>query len=161
MALLPFSALAVIAYLIFLLVFLTAFNIFCRQRQTLLFSNVEEWFPNHHERNIYLTLLHFENPQCPKSLLKAALFERAKEDIRRIYSLKDSKRSANELMKRGEIAEPILKQLDSAESALEYEIQDVISEATGLGGEQWGKTIFAQANEYYQRKIILRRIKLS
>ena len=42
---------------------------------------------------------------------------------------------------------------------MNIEIQDVISEARALGGDEWAQTILAQANEYHQKNAMLRTLE--
>jgi translocation protein SEC66 len=150
------SAIAPIAYLILVLGSLTIFSTVYRRRKAAQSSNLEPWFPQHRERDIYLSLLHLDNPPCPPKLLKSALFERAREDIARIYNLRESKTAAASLLQKGSISEATFQQLNAAEAELNVEIQDMIAEARALGGEDWGHTILAQANEYHQKNGMLK-----
>jgi translocation protein SEC66 len=156
-----FSASAIaIAYLILVLGSLTIFSTVYRRRKAAESSKVEPWFKDHHARDIYLTLLHLDTP-CPPKLLKAALLERAKEDISRIYSLREQKTAGTQLLQKGSIAEETYQQIVAAETDLNAEIADVMAEARALGGDEWGQTILQQANEYYQKTVILKTIERS
>jgi len=156
-----FSASAIaVAYLVLVLGSLTIFSTVYRRRKATETSNIEPWFPTHRERDVYLTLLHMETP-CPPKLLKAALLERAKEDISRIYSLREQKTAASQLLQKGSLSEDTFQQIVAAETELNAEIADVMAEARALGGDEWGQTILPQANEYYQKTIILRTIERS
>jgi translocation protein SEC66 len=152
------SAIAPIAYLILLLGSLTVFSTIYRRRRALQSSNLEPWFTQHKERDIYLTLLHLDTPVSPK-LLKAALLERTREDISRIYKLRESKTAATMLLQKGSISESTFQQIIAAEADLNVEIADVMAEAKALGGEDWGQNILPQANEYYQKLTILENIE--
>jgi translocation protein SEC66 len=152
------SAIAAIAYLILVVGSLAIFSTIYRRRRALQSSNLEPWFPEHKERDIYLTLLHFDTPVSPK-LLKAALFERAREDISRIYKLRESKTAATLLLQKGSISESTFQQIIAAEADLNAEIADVMAEAKALGGEEWGQNILPQANEYHQKSTILKTIE--
>jgi len=147
------STIAPIAYLVFVVGSLAAFSTFYRRRKAQQSKNLEPWFPPNHERDVYLTLIHLENPACPPSLLKAALFERAREDIRRVYTLREAKPAANNLLQKGSISESTFQQINAAEQELNLELQDVVSEAKALGGEEWAQSILAQANEAHQRTL--------
>ena len=156
-----FSASAIaIAYLILVLGSLIIFSTVYRRRKAAESTKLEPWFKDHHARDIYLTLLHLETP-CPPKLLKAALLERAKEDISRIYSLREQKTAATQLLQKGSIAEETYQQIVAAETDLNTEIADVMAEARALGGDEWGQTILQQANEYYQKTVILKTIERS
>src|SRR5271169_2595093 len=150
------SAIAPIAYLILVLGSLTIFSTIYRRHKATLSSNLEPWFPQHRQRDIYLSLLHLNSPPCPPKLLKSALFERAREDIARIYNLRESKTAATSLLQKGSISEDTFQQLNVAEAELNVEIQDVVAEARALGGDDWGHTILAQANEYHQKNGMLK-----
>jgi translocation protein SEC66 len=155
------SAIAPIAYFILVLGSLVVFSTVYRRRKALQSSNQEPWFPNHHERDIYLTLLHLDSPPCPPKLLKAALLERAREDVARVYILRESKPAGNQLLQKGSLSESTFQQLNAAEAEMNLEIQDVIAEARALGGDDWAASILAQANEYHQKNLILKTIERS
>jgi translocation protein SEC66 len=147
-------------YLVLVLGSLTIFSTIYRRRKALQLSSVEPWFPNHRERDIYLTLLHQE-PACPPRLLKAALLERAREDISRVYMLRESKAAGSQLLQKGSISEVTFQRIVAAEAELNAEIADVMAEARALGGEEWGNSILPQANEFYQKMIVLEAIEKS
>ena len=151
------SAIAPIAYLILVLGSLTAFSTVYRRRKAQQSQNLQPWFPTHRARDIYLTLLHLEPPP-PPALPKAALLDRAKENISRVYLLREQKTAANQLLQKGSIAETTFQQIVAAEAELNLEIQDVVNEARALGGDEWGNSILPQANEYYQKTTILKTI---
>lgn len=153
------SAIAPIAYLVLVLGSLTIFSTVYRRRKAAESSKLEPWFAQHRERDIYLSLLHLDSPACPPKLLKSALFERAREDIARIYNLRESKTAAAALLQKGSISEATFLQLNAAETELNVEVQDVITEARALGGDDWGHTILAQANEYHQKNAMLRTLE--
>jgi translocation protein SEC66 len=153
------SAIAPIAYLILVLGSLAIFSTLYRRRKALESSNLEPWFPTHHQRDIYLTLLHLDSPPCPPKLLKSALLERARENIARIYNIRESKAAATALLAKGSISEATFQQLNAAEGELNMEVQDVVAEAKALGGEDWGKTIMAQANECHQKDLLLKSLE--
>ena len=156
-----FSASAIaVAYLVLVLGSLTIFSTVYRRRKAAETSNIEAWFPTHRARDVYLTLLHLDTP-CPPNLLKAALLERAKEDISRIYSLREQKPAAAKLLQKGSISEDTYQQIVAAETELNGEIADVMAEARALGGDEWGQTILPQANEYYQKTVILKSFERS
>jgi translocation protein SEC66 len=90
--------------------------------------------------------------------LKAALLERAREDISRIHTLRESKTAATTLLQKGAISESTFQQILAAETVLNAEIEDVMAEAKALGGEEWGQTIMSQANEYHQKNTVLEAI---
>jgi len=158
---LSISAIAPIAYLVLVLGSLVVFSSVYRRRKAQQSQNLEPWFPNNHQRDVYLTLLHLTTQTPPPNLLKAALFERAKEDIARVYRLREQKTAANQLLQKGSIAETTFQQILAAEAELNLEIQDVVNEARALGGDEWGQAIMQQANEYYQKSIILKAVEKS
>jgi translocation protein SEC66 len=148
-----------IAYLVVLVSSISLFSIYYRRRKALQSQRLDPWFTNNHEREIYLTLIHLENPRGPPSLLKAALFNRAQEDIRRLYSLRGAKQAANVLVQKGSLSDLTVQMLNAAQTELNAEIQDVVAEAKGLGGEAWGSTIMAHANEAHQRDLMVKNIE--
>jgi translocation protein SEC66 len=148
-----------IAYFVVLVGSIFLFSIYYRHRKALQSQPLDPWFTNNHQRDVYLSLIHLENPPCPSSLLKAALFNRAHKDIRRVYNLRDAKQSANALLQKGCLNELTMQVLNAAQTELNAEIQDVIAEAKGLGGDGWGSTIMAQANEAHQRELMVKMIE--
>jgi translocation protein SEC66 len=151
------AAIVPIAYLILVLGSLTVFVTIYRRRRALESSNLEPWLHQHRARDIYLTLLHLDTPVCP-TLLKAALLERAREDISRIHTLRENKTAATTLLQKGSISESTFQQILDAEAILNAEIEDVMAEAKALGGEEWEQTIMSQANEYHQKNTVLETI---
>ena len=154
------SAIIPIAYLLLVLGGLTVFSTIYRRRKAKQSQSLQPWYPTHHPRDIYLTLLHLD-PSPPNNLLKAALFDRAKEDISRVYQLREQKNAANQLLQKGSIAETTFQQILAAEQELNAEIMDVMNEARALGGEEWGQSIMAHANEYHQKTTILKTLEKS
>lgn len=95
---------------------------------------LEPWFDSHLQRDIYLSLLHTEpepgeeSPAIPDSVLKAALLERAVEDIRRILSLRTAKPALNTLIQKGSIGEDLWQRFQREEKEMEEEVRDVVTE---------------------------------
>ena len=90
---------------------------------------------SHVQRNIYLSLLHLE-PQpgqdkatsVPDSILKAALLQRAAEDIRRILALRGAKQPLSQLLQRGSVGDDLWQRFLRAEKEMEAELRDVVEE---------------------------------
>lgn len=141
-----------------LLCFLTVYTLYYRRGKETLFSNLEPLFENHTSRDIYLSLLHLNTP-CPTHVLQAALLERAKEAISRIYIIQKTKAAAKNLFQKGHITSVTWKYLESVEAELLDEIEDVQAEARGLGGEDWGDIIMIQANEYFQKCTVIKTLE--
>ena len=98
-------------------------------------ATLEPWFPPHLQRNIYLSLLHIEPengkekpPQIPDSILKAALLQRAVEDIRRILSIRSQKPALSTLLQRGSVGDDLWQRFLRAEGEIEAELRDVVEE---------------------------------
>jgi len=133
--------------------------------------SLEPWFPPHVQRNIYLSLLHLE-PQpgqekatpVPDSILKAALLQRACEDIRRILAVRNSKQALSQLLAKGSVGDDLWQRFLRAEKEVEAELRDVVEEVRSspyvLQGKgvtngcqanalaaNWGQNIFQSANE--------------
>lgn len=97
--------------------------------------SLEPWFPPHVQRNIYLSLLHLE-PQpglekatpVPESILKAALLQRATEDIRRILAIRNAKPALGQLLQRGSVGDDLWQRFLRAEKEIEAELRDVVEE---------------------------------
>ena len=98
-------------------------------------SSLEPWFEPHIQRNIYLSLLHLE-PQpgqekatpVPDSTLKAALLQRATEDIRRILAIRGAKQPLTQLLQRGSVGDDLWQRFLRAEKEMEAEVRDVVEE---------------------------------
>jgi translocation protein SEC66 len=144
--------------IIIFLSYLTIFTLFYHHRKATLFSNLEPLFKSHTSRDIYLSLIHL-NAQCPTHILQAALLDRAKEDISRIYILQKIKGAARSLLQKGHITQVIWTYLQVVEAELIDEIEDVQAEARGLRGEDWGDIIMIQANEYFQKCFIIKSLE--
>ena len=98
-------------------------------------TSLEPWFGPHVQRNIYLSLLHLE-PQpgqdkatpVPDSILKAALLQRAVEDIRRILAIRGAKQPLSQLLQRGSVGDDLWQRFLRAEKEMEAELRDVVEE---------------------------------
>ena len=98
-------------------------------------TSLEPWFGPHVQRNLYLSLLHLE-PQpgqekttpVPDSVLKAALLQRATEDIKRILAIKNAKPPLSQLLQRGSVGDELWQRLLRAEKEMEAELRDVVEE---------------------------------
>lgn len=97
-------------------------------------TSLEPWFPPHLTRNIYFSLLHLD-PQTtgtskpvPDSVLKAALLRRATEDIHRILAVRSAKAALQTLLQRGSVGDDLMQRFQLAETEIEEELRDVVSE---------------------------------
>lgn len=98
-------------------------------------TSLEPWFGPHVQRNIYLSLLHLE-PQpgqgkatpVPESIIKAALLQRACEDIKRILAIRSAKQPLSQLLQRGSVGDELWQRLLRAEKEIEAELKDVVEE---------------------------------
>ena len=102
-------------------------------------TSLEPWFGAHLQRDIYLSLLHTEpepgqekTPAIPDSVLKAALLQRAVEDIRRILSLRSAKPALSNLLQKGSVGDELWQRLVREEKDLEEEVRDVVTEVHNL-----------------------------
>ena len=153
------SLLIPIAYLTILLTSLATFSSLYRRRKQTQQRSLTPYFPPHTSRNIYLSLLHLPNEQkIPDSVLRAALLNRAVEDIRRIIELRTRKGPLQTLQQRGIVGDEIWQRLLRAEQEMEIEVKDVVSEANALSGGSWGQTIFQSANEMAQNQILRKKL---
>ncbi|MCJ1455239.1 translocation protein S66 [Mycoblastus sanguinarius] len=126
-------------------------------------TSLEPWFGPHVQRNVYLSLLHLE-PQpgqekanVPDGMLKAALLQRATEDIRRILAIRGQKQPLSQLLQRGSVGDDLWQRFLRAEKEMEEELRDVVTEANALAAN-WGQTIFQSANEMVQNANIRKRV---
>ncbi|KAK3178623.1 hypothetical protein OEA41_000760 [Lepraria neglecta] len=141
------------AYLGILVGSLATFSSLYRKRKAAKSTSLEPWFGPHVQRNIYFSLLHLE-PQpgqekatpVPDSILKAALLQRATEDIRRILAIRGAKQPLSQLLQGGSVGDELWQRFLRAEKGMEAELRDVVEEANALA-TNWGQTIFQSANE--------------
>jgi len=158
-----------VAYLVILIGSLATFSSLYRKRQNAKAARLENWFPPHRQRDIYLSLLHLDPAdassgssekklsQVPDSVYKAALLQRALEDIRRIVQLRTSKPALQALLQRGSVGDELWQRFQRAEKEIEEEVKDVVNEANAFT-PGWGQIIFQSANEMNQNRIIKERV---
>ena len=159
-----------VAYLVVLVGSLTVFSNLYRKRQAAKAASLEPWFPAHLQRNVYLSLLHMENPKVPDSILKAALLRRASEDILRIVQVRNAKQALQTLLQRGSVGDDLWQRFQRAEKEIEDELRDVVQEVrwakfynvamqanhdqANAFSPNWGQTIFQSASEMAQNNHI-------
>ena len=102
--------------------------------------------PQHHERDVYFSLLQMSDPPAPETLLKAALVRRAMTDVTRIIRLREDKPALQNLLQKGSIGDDLWNSLLAAEKEVEAELIEVASEANSYV-EGWGQVIFQTASE--------------
>ena len=119
-----------IAYLVILVGSLSVFSNLYRKRQQASAAALEPWFPTHVQRNIYLTLLHQDEPKIPDNILKAALLRRATEDIHRIVQIRNAKNALQVLLQRGSVGDDLWQRFQRAEKEIEEELRDVVQEVS-------------------------------
>ncbi|KAL8768024.1 MAG: hypothetical protein Q9209_005628 [Squamulea sp. 1 TL-2023] len=152
------------AYLGILVGSLATFSSLYRKRKAAQSSTLEPWFGPHQQRDIYLSLLHIEpepgnnkSPAVPDGVLKAALLQRAVEDIRRILEVRNAKQALGNLLQRGSVGDDLWQRFLRAEKEIEAELRDVVEEANALQSG-WGQTIFQSANEMHHNAILRERL---
>jgi translocation protein SEC66 len=128
-----------------------------RKRQAANAASLEPWFPTHLQRNVYLSLLHMDDPKVPDSVLKAALLRRATEDIHRIVQIRNAKQALQALLQRGSVGDDLWQRFQRAEKEIEEELRDVVNEANAFA-PNWGQTIFQSASEMAQNNHIRERL---
>lgn len=154
------SLLFPIAYLGILIGSMATFSHLYRQRQVNSKLRLAPYFGPHTARNIYLSLLHQQdNPdsKVPDTVLRAALFARALEDVERMMVVRTRKPALATLLQRGVVGDEIFQRLTRAEQELQIELKDVVAEANALA-PNWGSTIFQSASEMVQNKLLRERI---
>lgn len=119
-----------IAYLFILGGSLAVFSNLYRKRKAATAASLEPWFPQHLQRDVYLSLLHMENPKVPDSILKAALLRRATEDIHRIVQIRNAKQALQVLLQRGSVGDDLWQRFQRAEKEIEEELRDVVQEVS-------------------------------
>ncbi|KAI0256773.1 Pre protein translocase subunit Sec66-domain-containing protein [Lactifluus subvellereus] len=107
---------------------------------------IEPYFPRHHERDTYVTLLQRTDPPASDALLKAALVRRAVADVQRILRLRDDKQALQNLLQKGSVGDDLWNSFLAAEKELEAEIVEVHAEANSFV-EGWGQVLFQTASE--------------
>jgi translocation protein SEC66 len=129
-----------ILYLTIVIGSLYTFSTLYRKRQLNKAAKLEPWFPPHKQRDIYLSLLHLDPAEAsegdgekklskvPDSVLKAALLQRALEDIRRIVQLRSAKPALQTLLQRGSVGDELWQRFLRAEKEMEEEVKDVVNE---------------------------------
>lgn len=131
-----------IAYLVILVGSLAVFSNLYRKRKAQNAAQLEPWFPDHLQRNIYLTLLHQEDPKVPDSILKAALLRRATEDIHRIVQIRNAKQALQVLLQRGSVGDDLWQRFQRAEKEIEEELRDVVQEVSLQYIRSWEFLLF-------------------
>ena len=125
-----------VVYLTILIGSLYTFSSVYRKRQISKAAKLENWFPPHRQRDVYLSLLHLETPddgekklsRVPDNVLKAALLRRAVQDIERIVQLRSSKPALQHLLQRGSVGDELWQRFLRAEREMEEEVKDVVNE---------------------------------
>ncbi|KAH9825435.1 endoplasmic reticulum translocation complex chain SEC66 [Teratosphaeria destructans] len=175
-------------YISLLIAGLWSFSTLYRKRQLSRQAKLEPWFPAHRQRDLYLSLLHLDPEEAssggddekklkkvPDSVLKAALLQRALEDVKRIVVLRTSKPALQTLLQRGSVGDELWQRFLRAEQEMEAEIKDVVTEVRGTTVHDawrrhtnelqanafsagWGQVIFQSANEMNQNRILKERM---
>jgi len=109
-------------------------------------QQIQPYFPRHHERDTYVTLLQRSDPPASDALLKAALVRRAIADVQRILRIREDKPALQTLLQKGSIGDDLWNSLLAAEKELEAEIVEVHAEANTFV-EGWGQVLFQTASE--------------
>ncbi|CAE6452784.1 Translocation protein sec66 [Schizosaccharomyces pombe 972h-] [Rhizoctonia solani] len=138
------SIFAPVAYLVIVVGALLIFSRIYRRR--IAAQEVEQWFPEHPERDTYVSLLQCTDPPAADQLLKAALLRRAVADVIRVNRMREDKAALQQLLQKDAIPESLWTAFQAAEKQLEAEIVDVVTEANSFH-PAWGTIIFASANE--------------
>jgi len=138
------SIFAPVAYLVLVVGALLLFSRIYRRRVAA--QEVEHWFPDHPERDTYISLLQCTDPPAADQLLKAALLRRAVADVVRVNRMREDKAALQGLLQKDAIPESLWTAFQAAEKQLEAEIVDVVTEANSFH-PAWGTIIFASANE--------------
>ncbi|KKY23670.1 putative translocation protein sec66 [Diplodia seriata] len=146
------------AYLGLLIGSMATFSHLYRARKASRAASLAPWFGAHTTRNIYLSLLHIEQPKVPDSVLKAALLRRAVEDIHRIVEIRNAKQALQSLLQRGSVGDDLWQRFQRAEKEIEAELRDVVQEANAFA-PNWGQTIFQNASEVAQNQILKARVE--
>lgn len=68
------------------------------------------------------------SPPVPDSVLKAALLQRAIEDINRVLAIRSAKQALSSLLQRGSVGDELWQRFLRAEKEVEEELRDVVNE---------------------------------
>lgn len=100
--------------------------------------SLKPWFGPHVQRDIYLSLVHYEAPaavpgekkppRVPETVVKAALLRRAIEDVKRLLQIRNQKPALASLLQKGSISDDVWQRFSRAEQEMDSEIRDVIAE---------------------------------
>ncbi|KAH9926220.1 Pre protein translocase subunit Sec66-domain-containing protein [Fomitopsis serialis] len=138
------SVLVPVLYVVLVFGGLWAFSSWYRKRNAA--EIYESYFPQHRERDLYVSLLQKTDPPTPEPLLKAALVRRAMTDVTRILRLREDKPALQILLQKGSIGDDLWNSLLNAEKEMEAELLEVAAEANAYV-EGWGQVIFQTASE--------------
>ncbi|KAK4139053.1 Pre protein translocase subunit Sec66-domain-containing protein [Dichotomopilus funicola] len=159
-----------LAYLVVLVGTFVTFSTVYRKRKAIESANLAPWFGPHLQRNIYLSLLHMQpdenssaaekktQQKIPDSIIRAALIQRAVEDIRRIIQIRTAKQACSSLLQRGSVGDDLWQRFQRAEKEMEEELRDVVMEANALV-PGWGQIIFQSANEIAANRAMRERVE--
>lgn len=64
----------------------------------------------------------------PDSILKAALIQRACEDVHRVLAIRGAKQALSNLSQRGSVGDDLWQRFTRAEKEIEEELRDVMNE---------------------------------
>lgn len=138
------SVLVPVFYVLIVFGGLFIFGRFYRERSAN--KHFEPYFPRHHERDTYVSLLQRTDPPASVALLKAALVRRAIADVQRILRLREDKQALQNLLQKGSVGDDLWNSLAAAEREIEAEIVEVHAEANSFV-EGWGHLLFQTASE--------------
>lgn len=110
----------------------------------------EPWFPVHHPRDLYVSLLSMD-PPASRAILIAALIRRAMTDVVRIMEVRQAKLALQTLLTKGQIGDDTWTHLLETEKELEAELMEVVGEANTFK-QGWGQIIFAHASDMVQHE---------
>lgn len=130
-----------IAYITVLIGSLAVFSSLYRKRKAAKAASLEPWFEPHTARDVYNSLLHIDGPdgeKIPDHVLVAALLLRAKEDIRRVLTLRQSKQGLQQLLQKGSVGDDLWTRFEAANAEMDEVCGDGGSGAVvehGLGAD--------------------------
>lgn len=126
------SLVAPVSYLLILCGSLSTFGSLYRKQKAAKAAALEPWFGPHTTRDIYLSLMHIEGDDAPPDhVLKAALIVRAKEDIKRLMQLRNSKQSLQQLLQRSSVGDDLWTRFQAAEAEMD-EVCCAVEEQRGM-----------------------------
>ncbi|OUM51554.1 hypothetical protein BVG19_g657 [[Candida] boidinii] len=146
-----------IIYVAVLLTTFIIFSIYYRKRKVQKLANMEPFFPENIQKDMYYELKD-EDPKPNDRVLKAALIRMGSETLRRMIKLRESQQYVKVLYQKGSIGDDLNENYKIALKIQEVELQSAAVEAESYK-QGWGATFFAVCQEVTFNEALRRRIQ--